>query len=120
MLEIAPLAVIEEIIEETPIVEEKPFKSVFCSCVKAVRYFGIDVPKQDAKYFKPNATMLTGEIVLQRFWDRYEGKWNYHLAKYWILPSGNLYLDQGNKIKCQRTQETIPPDHPSIVGFWKE
>jgi len=121
------IAYIEPVVEQIEVVEEvvevvkvKKVYNPYCSCITTARLLGVDLPKGDAKDLVPNATLEDGEAVLMRFWDYYYGRWNYHVAQYWILPSGNLYLDQGNKIKCTRNQETISPDHPGIIGYWKE
>jgi len=112
-----PIVVEIEVVEE---VEEVVEYNPYCSCITTARILGINLPKGDAKDLVANSTLEEGEAVLMRFWDYYSGVWNYHVAKYWILPSGNLYLDQGNKVKCVRNQETISPDDKNIIGYWAE
>ena len=94
--------------EPPPIVNE-----VYCSCVKTVREFIPNLPRQDADQFISNTSPSEGVAVLFEY-----SNGTHHIAYLHKMTSKGFYIKQGNKIPCEYSEEFIEWSNPFIRGFY--
>lgn len=98
---------------------EDPFRedlhgSVECSCVRAVRSFGVDIPYGvNAVDFESNTEICVGVVVILRTTD-YS-----HVAMVTAIEETGFWIKEGNYVKCKITERFIDFDDYRLKGFYQ-
>lgn len=98
-----------EVQVEIPEVEPE---STWCSCVKTARLYVPETPRADAKDIENNSPPTVGGLALLQYGDVA------HVAAIVQIMPGGIYVKEGNKVRCQKTERFIPFNSKEIRGFW--
>lgn len=86
---------------------------IFCYCVTTARQLGVDIPiGTNADEFKPNTTPHIGSLALFQYDDVS------HVAVVSEINKDNFKVRQGNKERCEYSEEWVAWDNPHLKGFW--
>lgn len=103
---------VEEILEEYR--EEIDEESIYCQCLKTSRSLGANLPYINADQLNKNGTPTQGGVVILKYGDVY------HTAYIQFILKGGLWVQEGNYVRCKKTERFISWDDPNIIGFWSE
>jgi len=104
-----------EVIEPETIEPIDP-PEIACFCVRASRYFGANVPYQDAKFFRPNTGPHIGAVAIFNF------NGIAHITgplRRFSKDGARFLVSQGNKTPCQFNEEWYDFDNQYLVGFYE-
>lgn len=88
--------------------------NIKCSCVRAVRSFGANIPYDtDAENIEPNSEIEVGAVAIFK-------TVNYsHIAIVTNIKDSTFWVKEANYLKCQITEREINFDDERLVGFYK-
>lgn len=105
-----------EVVEEVEEIKEEPIEideKVLCNCWKTLKtLYYPHLPS--VKVITSNLQKEVGDIAV--FY--YSKSGLYHFAKVTNSNSENFTIDEGNMVRCQRTQRTLTYDYTHLIGFY--
>ncbi len=86
---------------------------VACSCIKAARLFGAELPlNTNASELKPNTTIFEGVLALFSY-DKSD-----HAATVTKIGDSSFSVLEGNYIKCKMIEREVDFNDPFLKGFY--